>query len=185
MHPLPFPGTYMKYFLLVVCLIGYACIAAAQTGKLVGHVIDASTQKPLPFANVYVNNTTIGTTTNDKGEFSLQHLPVGTTEIVCSFIGYSPQRIKWVVREAETKPLVIQLQPDAQLVSEIRVKASRDKVWEKQLKRFENVFLGNTATCRILNPWVIDLTEDKGRTTAQAAIPVEIENKALGYKLFF
>lgn len=175
----------MKHFLCALLFLFTASSLQAQTSKISGRVIDANTQKPLPFANVYVNNTTIGTTTNDNGEFILQNLPLGATEIVFSFIGYSPQQLKLLVKDADNKSISIQLQPDAQQVSEVSVKASRDKVWEKQLKRFESVFLGNTTNCRIVNPWVIDLTEEKGRTIAKAFIPVEIDNKELGYKLFF
>ncbi|QDK80616.1 hypothetical protein EXU85_19185 [Spirosoma sp. KCTC 42546] len=174
----------MKHFLCAVLLLLKISSLQAQTGKISGRVIDASTQKPLPFANVYVNNTTIGTTTNDSGEFMLQQLPLGASEIVFSFIGYTPQQLRLLV-EVDTKSISIQLQPDTRQVSEVSVKASRDKLWEKQVKRFERVFLGNTANCRIVNPWVIDLIEEKGRTIATALIPVEIENKALGYRLFF
>ena len=175
----------MRQFIFVVLLASVCTGLYGQTGKISGRVIDAKTLEPLPFANVYVNNTTIGVITNATGEFVLPNLPVGSTDIVFSFIGYIPQQLKLVVKETNNVPLAIQLSPDAQQVSEVQVKAGRDKTWEKQLRRFEKVFLGNTSHCKIRNPWVIDFTDQTGGMTAKASIPVEIDNSALGYKLFF
>lgn len=175
----------MKLLVYVFALVFLPTHLLAQTGKLTGRVLDAATQKPLPFANVYVNNSTLGAVTNDNGEFTLAHVPLGATELVCSFLGYITLQVKVVVKAAENKPIAFQLTPDAQQVSEVSVKAGRDKAWEKQLRRFEHVFLGNTSTCKLLNAWAVDFTEANGRLTAKALVPLEIENRALGYKLFF
>lgn len=148
--------------------------------------MDAKTQEPLPFANVYINHTTIGTTTNDAGEFILKNLPLGFTEIVFSSIGYTHYQQKILIKAAaENNPLFIKLNPDVQSLSEVEIKSSRDKTWEKQRKKFEKLFLGNTTNCKILNPWAIDFSQEKNVFSAKAAIPIEIENRILGYKLFF
>lgn len=175
----------MKYYITFILWVTICGGLYAQTGKLSGRVIDSSTQKPLPFANVYLNNTTIGTTTDANGEFLLQNLPLGAAEIVCSFIGYVSQQAKVVVRETGNTPMAIRLNPDSQQLVQVDVKSNRDKDWEKQFKRFEKVFFGNTASCRLLNPWVIDFASENGQITATAPVPLEIENRQLGYKLFF
>lgn len=175
----------MKTFISLWFTVFFCTSLQAQTGKITGRIIDSETLKPLPFTNVYVNNTTIGTLTNDNGEFALKNLSVGNTDIVFSFIGYTPQKIKVTVQQADNKPILISLVADAKKVLEVVVKSSRDKAWEKQLRRFEKVFLGNTATCKLLNPWVVDFAEESGMSTATASIPLEIDNSRLGYKLFF
>ncbi|MVM28643.1 hypothetical protein GO755_01270 [Spirosoma sp. HMF4905] len=175
----------MKHFILAIFFTAAFTGLYAQTGKISGRVIDAITLKPLPFTNVYVNNSTMGVTTNDAGEFTLQNVPIGSTEVVFSFIGYIPQQVNVAVNGSTNSPLSIRLSPDTQQVSEVSVKASRDKTWEKQVKRFEKVFLGNTSTCKILNPWVIDFTDENGVMAAKASLPIEIDNRLLGYKLFF
>ncbi|AUD00893.1 carboxypeptidase-like regulatory domain-containing protein [Spirosoma pollinicola] len=175
----------MKLCTLIFLFAGIATCLFGQTGKLSGRVLDAKTLQPLPFTNVYINNTTIGTSANASGEFTLVNLPVGTTEIVFSFLGYIPQKQKIIVSEKTISTITIQLTPDAQQVSEVQVKAGRDKAWEKQLRRFERVFLGNTSSCKILNSWVLNFTEEANSITANASLPLEIENRLLGYKLFF
>ncbi len=64
----------------------------AQT--LTGVIIDASTQEPLPGANIRIQGTSIGTLSNDKGEFQLplgqQKLPL---YVVVSYIGYDSAKV--------------------------------------------------------------------------------------------
>lgn len=175
----------MKHVSLLIFFIFLSNTILAQTGKISGRVIDAKTLEPLPFTNVYINNTTIGVTTDTSGKFILPNLPIGSTEIVFSFIGYLPQQLKIVVKETGNAPLAISLIADSQQLSEVAIKSGRDKNWEKQLKKFEKVFFGNTSNCKILNAWALDFTEDKITMTAKAPIPLAIENNVLGYKLFF
>ncbi|RZK33231.1 MAG: carboxypeptidase-like regulatory domain-containing protein, partial [Hymenobacter sp.] len=175
----------MNYRLLLVFLLCIPCALYAQMGSITGRVIDAKTHQPLPFANVYLNNTTIGVTTNAVGEFTLNKLPVGATELVFSFLGYTTQQISLVIKQTADPPLTIALNPDARSVSEVNVKASRDKTWEKQERRFEKVFFNSAAECKLLNPWVLDFAQENGKTTAKSLLPLEIDNQTLGYKLFF
>ena len=175
----------MNYRLLLVLLLCSPYALYAQMGSITGRVIDAKTQQPLPFTNVYVNNTTIGVTTNAVGEFTLPKLPVGATELVFSYLSYTTQQLSVVVKQTTNPPLIIALSPDARSVSEVNVKASRDKTWEKQERRFEKVFFGPAAECKLLNPWVLDFAQERGKTTANALLPLEIDNQTLGYKLFF
>jgi hypothetical protein len=175
----------MKYSLFVTLFaLGFTGLRA-QTGQLSGKVIDAKTREPLPFANVYVNKTTMGTTTDTSGEFILKGIPLGNVEIVCSFIGYIPHQLKVIIAATGNTPLAFELNPDTQQLTEVEIKSSRDKTWEKQLKKFEKVFLGVTGDCTILNPWVIEFSNENNKLKAEASLPIEIENKLLGYKLFF
>jgi len=175
----------MKYSVLVTLFALVLTDLGAQNGQLSGKVIDARTHEPLPFTNVYVNKTTIGTTTDMAGEFILKGVPIGTVEVVFSFIGYAPHQLKLNVAPSGKATLAIELNPDAAQLSEVEIKSSRDKAWEKQLKKFEKVFLGTTSNCTILNPWVIEFSNGGKEMKAAASLPIEIENRLLGYKLFF
>ena len=44
--------------------------AFSQTGQINGKVLDSKTQEPLPFANVFINNTTIGVAADANGDFT-------------------------------------------------------------------------------------------------------------------
>ena len=79
---------------------------------------------PLPFASVYVQGTTKGTTTNMKGEYFLD-LDRGTYQIVYQYIGYA-QQVKEVTYSG--KPLVVNIALAAEAISlgEIEIKANAE-----------------------------------------------------------
>jgi len=162
----------------------------AQNVQVKGQVIDAETGQGLPFANVFLDRTTIGTATDVDGNFVLRNVPIESGELLFSFVGYQLGKINLRLKEGDNNVGVVRLAPSEQQLSEVEVKVSRDKTWEKQLKKFEKVFLGDdeiASNCKIVNPWVIDFSDKvKGKQlTAHASAPLEIENNALGYKLYF
>ena len=64
--------------------------ASGQTYRLTGSVRDASTNELLPFVTVYVRNAQQGTSTDDRGAFTLRLKP-GTYEILASLVGYKTE----------------------------------------------------------------------------------------------
>ena len=57
-----------------------------------GVVMDASTGEPIPFANVLVEGTTVGTTTDFDGRYMI-NIPSGSQHLVVSYIGYTKERL--------------------------------------------------------------------------------------------
>lgn len=178
-----------KFKLPLLYLITCSFEALCQTGQLAGRIVDVQTQESLPYAHVFVNNTTLGTTTDEEGKFILKNVPTGSIEIVYSFIGYQTYQARVTVVEGETAALTIQLSPAKEELKSVEVKSSRDKEWLKQLKRFEKVFFGEKfgAFCNVLNPWVLDFqtTNDSKSLVASASAPLEIINNHLGYSILF
>ena len=56
-----------------------------------GHVVDTNTKEHIPYITVTVDGTTIGTTTNSTGHYTLYHVPVGKFKVSVSAIGYANQ----------------------------------------------------------------------------------------------
>ena len=77
-----------KFSLLLVLLL--SCLwyqASAQDRTISGRVTDRSNNQGLPGVTVLVKGTTLGTSTNSDGVFSLG-VPASATTLVFSFIGY-------------------------------------------------------------------------------------------------
>lgn len=76
----------MRFFWL------WCAVGLAQT--LTGIVVDHETEEPLPGASIRIQGTTIGTLSNEKGEFSL---PIGSQKLpfylVVSYVGYDSTRV--------------------------------------------------------------------------------------------
>lgn len=92
-------------------------IAQQRERTLKGQVVDQNGE-PVIGANVSVKGTTRGTVTDVNGNFSL--LAPAAGEIVVSYIGYTPQDVKY---GTNTSQLKIQLQEDSELLNEVVVTA--------------------------------------------------------------
>jgi outer membrane receptor for ferrienterochelin and colicins len=64
---------------------------------------------PIPFANVYLEGTALGTATNEKGIFLLDNVPVGVNLLKVTVIGYLPYSVKVTLTANESKSLSIQV----------------------------------------------------------------------------
>ncbi len=85
------------FLLSCILFLGPATAAAQGTeASIAGTVIDEANGEPLPGATVQVENTatgfTSGTTTNQRGEFSVGSLPLGPYAVTVSFVGYGTER---------------------------------------------------------------------------------------------
>jgi iron complex outermembrane receptor protein len=102
----------MFNILFRVCLLLFIVCPAllkAQTGSLGGKVIVKD--QPLASASVKVRGTTIGTKTDENGQFQLSNVPMGQHEIQVSAIGYALQKQVVTVTAEPTPGLIIALTP--------------------------------------------------------------------------
>jgi len=109
----------MRKFLLLALFLTTTTIFAQ--GTITGTVIGSEMNGPLPGANVMVVGTTIGTTADFDGNFSLNVASAsGTIEI--SYLGFEKQSLQFNVAKGESKNLgSIMLKADANALSEIIV----------------------------------------------------------------
>jgi outer membrane receptor for ferrienterochelin and colicins len=76
----------MKSFILVfVFLLNTSFLFAS---KIVGKISTIPDGKPIAGANIYLENTPYGSSSNDKGEFELEDIPSGEYTLIATYIGY-------------------------------------------------------------------------------------------------
>ena len=91
-----------------------------QGAKIIGQVTDV-TGEPLSFASVYLKNTSIGTTTNIDGYYTLE-LQAGSYDIVFQYVGYQQSVKKVTIKKTDTEiKLDIQLKVQSVDLGEIVV----------------------------------------------------------------
>lgn len=140
----------------------------------------------MPFANVYLNATTRGTTTNEQGQFSLPRIPLGVVEVVASFVGYQPLRKTFRIESAQPRKVIFRLKPSDHTLATVMVRGNLKK-WQQHLRQFKQQLLGEPfgGQCQIMNTDVLSFTEEEGHLKAVAAEPLIIENLALGYRFWY
>lgn len=165
---------------------------AQEKRSISGKVTDSTTGEVLASVNVFLSNTSIGTSSGADGSFRLQNIPEGKYDLIASSIGYKPyflsvdlsnsgngftQEIKVnIVLEAEVKEL-----------NEITIRADTTN-WARNYQDFKRLFLGQTKwarSCEIMNPKVLYLYYDTKDDVlvAHAKQPLVIIQKELGYKI--
>ena len=102
---------------LVVALT--ALPAQAQTGTITGTVFDAESQNPLPGANVVIQGTQEGATTDSQGEYEITGLSPGEYTIQASFVGYQNLSKDVTVQAGQTSELDFQLPRSAMQMDEV------------------------------------------------------------------
>ena len=107
--------------------------------NIYGHVLDASNHEHLPFVNVYIKGTTLGTATNETGHYLLEHLPVGTHTIVVSFMGYKTIEQEVTLKANNSLELNFILEENSVLMKDVVVSANRYEVDRKEAATIVNV----------------------------------------------
>lgn len=67
---------------------------ASKTNTICGTVYDLKSKTPLPYANVLIQNTSTGTTTNEDGSFELKYEKTGDEQLSISYVGYDTKIIE-------------------------------------------------------------------------------------------
>ncbi|MFH5834271.1 SusC/RagA family TonB-linked outer membrane protein [Halalkalibaculum sp. DA384] len=87
-------------------------LAVVLQATVRGTVTDAQTGDPLPGANVSIQGTTTGSSTNAEGEFTITGVEPGTYTFVASFIGYETSTQEVTITEGENELTInFSLQP--------------------------------------------------------------------------
>ncbi len=129
--------------LFILILFSFSISTFAQDASLRGKVVDAVNNDPLPFVNVVVSGTNIGTTTDLDGNFLLNGLQSGFVRIEASFVGYKKAISSEIeVSAANTNYIEIQLEQQKEQIDEVTVTASPFRKTEESPVSLRSIGIG-------------------------------------------
>ncbi len=180
----------MKSFRFYLAAIFLLLLKSATAQYSVsGRIVDAVTKEPLAGASVYCQNTTIGTTTNKEGQFSLS-LKSGGYDLIISYTGYTTKYVR--IQHTDTQLADIEMEQEEKSLGEVIITSSNEVKdgWEKYGDFFLDHFLGATPNAdqtEIINPEAIKFYFIKrtNKLRVLATEPIQIDNHALGYRLSY
>jgi len=163
-----------------------------------GTLTEAGSNKPVPYATIYINGTTKGTITNTSGEFKLEKVRI-PTEIVISHVSYFPEIID--LRKDIDTVFHIQLNPRDVELGTVEITDINRR--EENLQHFKDRFLGTDywgQHAEIINDSVLIFKRDKIESVedssnlfyagyfdfkfeVNAKAPIWVHLPLLGYKL--
>jgi hypothetical protein len=111
---------------LILVLLFIIAIASAQTASISGTVTTLPSNEPIPFAPVFIQGTTTGSTTDIDGKFVISNLQPGLYNIECAAIGYK-KAIAFEVEATADRPAVInfELEEVIEEVGPVEIVATR------------------------------------------------------------
>lgn len=112
-------------YVLGLLLIYSSSAQDQQFATLSGFVADSSNGESLIGANVILEGTGRGASTNTSGFFAVTRLEAGEYTVICSYIGFQPYREVITLAPGESRRLDINLMPETAVFDEVVVSAAR------------------------------------------------------------
>ncbi|QNL49071.1 carboxypeptidase-like regulatory domain-containing protein [Olivibacter sp. SDN3] len=114
------------YLFLLFTLIGQ--FAFGQTTIVKGVITDASTKETLPYVSVLIPGTSIGTSADDEGHYSIK-IEGNHTKLKFAYIGYLP--VEKEIVPGEDQVVNLQMKVDAAMLDEVVVTGKRGRYRNK------------------------------------------------------
>ena len=172
--------------LAILILVLSGIIFSQHNSAISGQVIDKESGLPVIGVNIYLSETTIGTTTDKHGNFKIKKIPAGEYLIVCSMIGYKTFVKKVYVEPKTEAAFLFKLEEKIYETDEVLVVGKEDEEWQEHFEEFRGIFLGITdfsENCKILNKEVIEFKYAEDVLSGYTTEPIIVENLSLGYKI--
>ncbi|MFB6342097.1 carboxypeptidase-like regulatory domain-containing protein [Saccharicrinis sp. FJH62] len=179
----------------LVLIFFFALFTKSYSVEITGNIKDTDTGKPVEYAAVYINGTTIGTISNTEGYFSLNY-EFDNCQLVVNHLSYNLVVVN--IAPGHSSNLIINLEPKNIEISQINVQS--ENLRSKNLTYFKKVFLGNNfwgENAEILNDSVLvfrseyfgddaprkELINKIKYFEVKAMAPLQIDLPRLGYLL--
>lgn len=110
----------------ILLIISGTLSLSAQTGTIKGRVFNDINNEAIPFANIIIEGSPLGTTSDIDGNYRIENLSPGSYNVICSYIGYKKAIFyEVIVSPARPTLLDIPLVQETEALSEVVVRAAR------------------------------------------------------------
>ena len=115
---------------LKYCVVFFSFILAssvyviADEASVSGRITNSGSGEAVPFINVMVEGTTLGTFTNDEGQYTIAGIPSGSHNLQVAGMGFRTHSVSLELQAGENKNIDLEVEPDALQLEVVRVTAS-------------------------------------------------------------
>lgn len=118
-----------KQLFTLLLLLGCISVGWSQTRRVTGSVTDGNTGETLPGVSILVKGSSVGTTTNTDGKFTINVPDKKETAIIFSFVGYLPETVVLGARSEVS----VALKTDQKMLEEVVVIGYGDAINRRDL----------------------------------------------------
>ena len=159
----------MRSILSVFLLVGFSIAATAQSAKIKGSVTTTN-NTPLSGATIELSQTTLGTTTDENGNFILSNIPSGNYRLILSYVGFKTKYVDLSVSENTIKDLgAFQLEEAQEMLGVVSINGKKHNKFTREtsvsvskmpLADIENPQVYNSITANLLEEQVVTNFDD-------------------------
>jgi hypothetical protein len=116
---------FIRNIILFISFIAFSNTASSQNVKVYGSITNALNNEPIPFANIIIEGTTIGTTSDIDGNYVILDVNAGAYNFKCSYIGFNTD-IQSEIKVSSNKNLRLDffLSENSEILGEVKVKGN-------------------------------------------------------------
>jgi len=123
---------------------------AVETGRIEGHVRNATSGTPIANAHVVVVGTSLSAVANDSGFYAIANVPVGTYTVRAQFIGYKPADSSGIrVAANQTVTVDLRLQVSAVILEGIVVTGAEAARVERRMASATSTVTAQNGVVRV------------------------------------
>ena len=117
---------FSKINLLVIITLMVAGNMMAQTGSIKGRVYNEINNESIPFANIVLDSTQMGATSDENGKFEISNIQPGIYNLTCSFVGFKTTYIYEIgVGSTSVTEINIALSEESALLEDVVIQTNR------------------------------------------------------------
>ena len=116
---------FIRNIILFISFIAFSNTASSQNVKVYGSITNALNNEPIPFANIIIEGTTIGATSDIDGNYVILDVNAGAYNFKCSYIGFNTD-IQSEIKVSSNKNLRIDffLSENSEILGEVKVRGN-------------------------------------------------------------
>ena len=107
--------------------------------SIFGHITDAKSKEHIPYINISIKGTTIGTTSDVSGHFLLENLPEGNWTLEFKSVGYKTLTKEVSVIKKKTIEMDVALTPDLISLDEVVISSNRNETTKRLAPSLVNI----------------------------------------------
>lgn len=119
-------------FIIAFLFLGTSASAQQSGGSVTGTVVDKSSKEPIAYVQVFVKGTTLGTSTDANGNYSIKGIPSGNQTIVARLMGYSACEEKVHIEKGGSRHVDLYLTEEILSLDGVVVSANRNETFRRQ-----------------------------------------------------
>ncbi len=163
-------------------------LIVGQTYSVKGVVRESKSRETIPACNVYLSGGTIGTMTDENGNFTISGLNPGVYDLIVSHVSYNFKSVAINItsKDIDLGSVFLKEKPIQTTFTEVQDKV--DRKWQRQFERFKKYILGDhfrKKDIEIPNAYEAEFKRAGNALVKKETFTLQINNNYTGYEIFY